>query len=174
MTVHAIDLLEVRQNFEANFSNNVTDVVNYISSVDLGTVYGVSLGALAGLCAFEAYRRWRKGKGLRMALKQERLRLKEILSEGLTDMILDWEVKGTISHQEGDKLYNDLSKKLDLPDLIPRQRRYKIVKNEIKTRLKSPKHEIKKPNIPGAKPPVVQKKFRSSTGSLLKKFWKAS
>lgn len=174
MTVYSIDLLQVRHNFEAAFNNSVTDAVTYISSVDLGMVYGVSLGTLAGLCALEAYRRWRKGKGLRMALKQERLRLKEILSEGLTDMILDWEVKGTISHQEGDTLYNELSKKLDLPDLIPRQRRYKIVKNEIKNRLRSPKHEVKKPNIPGDKPGVqVRKKFKQTSGSLLRKFWKA-
>lgn len=174
MTVHAIDLLQMRHDFEMHVANTVTDSVNYVASVDLGMIYGVSLGTMAGLLALEWYRRWRKGKGLRMALKQERLRLREILSEGLTDMICDWEAEGKISHQEGDALFNDLSKKLDLPDLIPRQRRYEIVKNEIKTRLRSPKHNVKKPNIPGGSPavPVKPKTFRQSTGNLISKFWK--
>lgn len=165
--LYTIDLLQTRYELSSYLHQK-------FASVDLGMVYGVSTGLALSLVLFEVYRRWRKGKGLRMAVKHERQRIRELLSEGLTDMILDWEVKGTISHQEGDQLYNDLSKKLDLPDLIPRQRRFKIVKNEIKSRLRSPKHSVKKPNIPGEKPiNFVRKKFRQSKGSLLSKFWKS-
>lgn len=169
-----IDLLEARHNIEMLLSNTVTDTVNYVTSVDFSMIYGVSLGTMFGILGIEAYRRWRKGKGLRMALKQEKLRLREKLSMGLTNMICDWEADGSVSHQEGDALFNELSKKLDLPDLIPRQRRYEIVKNEIKARLRSPKHQVKKPNIPGGSPavPVKPKTFRQSTGNLISRFWK--
>lgn len=167
-----MDLLHLRHTFVENIASTTNEAVEVVTSMSILELYGVTVTAVAIVAASEWYRRWRKGKGLRMALKHEKHRIRELLSEGLNDMILDWEVKGTVSHQEGDALYTELSKKLDLPDLIPRQRRFKIVKNEIKSRLRSPKHAVH-PKIPGDKPGVAaRKKFKQTKGNLLSKFWK--
>lgn len=167
-----MDLLHMRHTFVENIASTTNEAVNTVASMSLLELYGVTVTVVAILVASELYRRWRKGKGLRMALKKERQRLRELLSEGLTDMVLDMEVKGKISHQEGDALYSELSEKLNLPDLIPRQRRFKIVKNEIKSRLRSPKYAVH-PKIPGDKPGVpARKKFKQVKGNLLGKFWK--
>lgn len=167
-----MDLLHLRNTFVEKVSSSANSTVDTVASMSLLELYGVTVTVVAILAASEWYRRWRKGKGLRMALKHEKHRIRELLSEGLNDMILDWEVNGTVSHQEGDALYNELSKKLNLPDLIPRQRRFKIVKNEIKSRLRSPKHAVH-PKIPGDKPGVPpRKKFKQVKGNLLSKFWK--
>lgn len=177
MAIDNIDLLEFRHNVMSHLyvvADNTMSVIHTMDSMDVA----IGLSAMiAILGVYEWHRRWVKGRGLRMAVKREEQRVREWLSEGLTDLILQGEVDGKISHQEGDKLYNELSKKLDLPDLIPRQRRFKIVKNEIKTRLKStePEAELarKKVHIPGGMPEVVvRKKFRQSAGGLIQKFWK--
>lgn len=174
-----VDLLELRQSLEAHVVDAANHVVSQTQSI---TTMDIAIGlaaTIAVLGVYEWHRRWVKGKGLRMALKREHHRVREWLSEGLTELILQGEVDGKISYQEGNRLYNELSHKLDLPDLIPRERRSKIIKEEIKRRIKSTEPELKRARqpvkIPGDKPKVqAKKKFRQATGKLLSKFIKAA
>jgi hypothetical protein len=174
-----IDLLELRQSIQEHASDTAYRAMEHVHGITtMDIVIGLT-ATIAVLGVYEWHRRWVKGKGLRMALKREHHRVREWLSEGLTELILQGEVDGKISYQEGNRLYNELSQKLDLPDLIPRERRAKIIKEEIKRRIKSTEPELKRARqpvkIPGDKPKVqAKKKFRQATGSLLKKFIKAA
>lgn len=179
MAIDQIDLLEFRHNVTAHLYHAADTFVLAASNIDGLDVACGLLGVAVFLGAYEWHRRWVKGKGYRMAVEQERRRINELLSEGITDMILDWEVNGKISNQQGDKLYADLGRKLELPDLIPTKRRAKIIKNEIKARRKSTEPSAviarQKVVIPGGKPePIVRKKFRQTAGGLFKKIWKTT
>ena len=173
-----MDLLELRHGLQDHVIEATNHAVTTVSSFGVPDIAIGVLTTVVVLGVYDLHQRWVKGKGLRMALKREHLRVREWLSEGLTDMILQGEVDGKISHQEGDRLYRELSDKLDLPDLIPRERRAKIIKEEIKRRLKSTEPELRNARqpvkIPGGKPAVqAKKKFREATGVLLRKFIKA-
>ena len=164
-----IDLLELRHNIVTHLSHAMDTAVYTASNMDGLDIACGFFGVAALLGAYEWHRRWVKGKGYRMAVEQERQRIKALLADGITDLILTWETTGKISNQQGDKLYADLGQRLDLPDLIPTKRRAKIIKSEIKTRLKSPERQVKKPNIPGKPEPIVRKKFRQAAGGFFQK-----
>ena len=76
----------------------------------------------------------RKAMRLREAMDKREARLREMLAEILVDGILDRQVLNELSDQEGKKLYKLVSEKLDIPDLVPRQTRFDIVKAEIRSR----------------------------------------
>lgn len=162
----SIDVLGIRD-------QTLAHVAEVYQSFTLLEGAGVALGVILFLGAFEWHRRYVKGKGFRMAVEHERQRIKRLMSDGITDLILGLETNGKISTQQGDKLYAEISKQLDLPDLIPTKRRAKIVKNEIKSRLKSTKHQFKKPEVPGKPEPIARWKFRAVVGNVSKFFSKA-
>lgn len=126
-----IDMIEVRD----NVVSYLADGMKAFQEVTLGHI-GIGLLALGCVLAAHAlYKDWKKKKGYRMALRERSTKLDEILSQVINDGLFEAEVAGKISQKEMNALYSEISKKLDLPDLVPKQRRCKIVKEEIKARL---------------------------------------
>jgi hypothetical protein len=126
-----IDMIEVRD----NVVSYLADSTKAFQDVTLGQV-GIGLIAVGCVLAVHAlYKDWKKKKGYRMALRERSTKLDEILSQVINDGLFEAEVAGKISQKEMNALYAEISKKLDLPDLVPKQRRCKIVKEEIKARL---------------------------------------
>jgi predicted methyltransferase MtxX (methanogen marker protein 4) len=159
-----IDLKEVRD-----------DVIGYLvagvhafENIDLLDV-GLGLILVGGILAANVqYQKWRKARGYRMVLRERKDKIDRILSDILTDGILDAEVAGKMSRQEANAKFSELSKKLDLPDLIPRQRRASIIKDEIKGRFNRGVYG-KKPHIVTGKKPA----FRERIGTFANQFWRA-
>ena len=121
--------------------------------------------------AFERSELERKTKRTREAMDIREVRLREMLTAMITDGILDRQVNGEISDQEGKKLLMEISTKLNLPDLVPLKTRAKIVKLAIKGRLNK---ADKKPR--GPKPvKVLREKTRpeKAVGKLVSKYWPA-
>jgi len=148
---------------------SISDASELYSEITLTEVTGVVVVIGLILGAYEWHRRWTKRKGYRMAVEQERQKIKELLTEGLGDLVLQAEVDGKLSMQQGDRLYQWLSDQLGLPDLVPTKRRAKIVKNEIKARRHSPKYKVEKPRIPGKPLTAPREKFRHSQGNFITK-----
>jgi len=117
--------------------------IRAFENLSLGQV-GFGLVAFGGVLAlYSLYKDWKKQKGYRMALRERSTKLDEILSQVINDGLFEAELAGKISQKEMNNLYSEISRKLDLPDLVPKQRRCKIVKEEIKARLvKSGKLDI--------------------------------
>ena len=162
-----IDMIAVRDQVIAK-GHTALDAFMGISLLEAGGVV-LALGLLAG--AFEWHRRYCKGKGYRMALKVRDRKKKEILSQVINDGLFEAECKGILSNQEVNGLYNELSVKLNLPDLVPAKRRVKIVKSEIKARLHKGEHKTR-PHIPGTPEPNVRPRMREKLGNFASKFWR--
>jgi hypothetical protein len=104
-------------------------------NISLGDV-GVGLLAVGCvLAAAQLYKDWKKRKGYRMAVRERDVRETELLTNILGDGLFEAEHAGKISNQRARALYDELSRKLDLHDLVPKQHRLKTVKEQIKTRL---------------------------------------
>lgn len=107
---------------------------------------------------------WRKRKGFRMAVRERTTKETELLSQIINDGLFEAEMNGKISEQRMKALYKLCSDKLDLPDLVPKQVRLKIVKEEVKRRLiESGKLDPKT---------LGKTKFSETIGGFAKKFWK--
>lgn len=87
------------------------------------------------LAAYQFYKDWKKRKGYRMAVRERTAKEAELLCSIINDGLFEAEMAGKLSQQRMNALYNEVSKKLGLPDLVPKERRLKIVKEEIKARL---------------------------------------
>lgn len=121
--------------------------------------------------AFERSELERKTKRTQEAMDKREVRLREMLTEMITDGMLHLSVKQEISDQESKRLLAEISQKLNLPDLVPPKTRAEIVKLEIKGRLRKAE---KKPR--GPKPvKVFREKTRpeKAVGKLVNKYWPA-
>lgn len=185
-----IDMKEVRDDVIGHLSNGVA-YVNGLSNHDQllivgGLVFGYGLflairegvkvylkhRELQELVALEQriamLRMQRKGEAVKMILQERRDKIDRILSDGLTDLLLDAEMAGKLSRKEADEEYQRLSTALHLPDLIPRQRRFSILKDQIKGRFNRGVYG-KKPHIVTGKP----KPFRERIGTFANQFWRS-
>lgn len=128
------------------------------------------------LAAYEYYKRWKKKEGYRMILKDLDAKEQELLSRIINDGLFEAECKGEISNTRVRHLYAKMSKKLDLPDLVPKKHRLKIVKEQIKKNRNSTDPSIvaareHHPKIPGGPPtPIVRPKFGVAFGKFAARF----
>lgn len=125
MTVDIIDLRDqaITQLKEA------AGAFQNITLLDVGVVL-VTVGVLLGIHAI--YLDWRNKKGYRMVLRDRNDKAHALLTRVINDGLFEAECAGEISNKEVLDLYREMSKKLDLPDLVPKKHRVKIVKEELK------------------------------------------
>lgn len=123
-----VDMIDLRDNAFAQIKE-AANAFQHITLLDVGVVlFGV--GVLLGLNAI--WKDWRKKKGYRMVLRDRNDKAHALLLEIITDGLQDAECAGKLSYKEVNALYAELSKKLGLHDLIPKQRVVKITKEELK------------------------------------------
>ena len=125
MTVDMIDLRDqaITQLKEA------ANAFQHISLLDVG-VACVTVGVLLALRAI--WLDWRKKKGYRMVLRDRNDKAHALLTQVINDGLFEAECAGKLSNKEVLALYKEMSSKLDLPDLVPKKHRLKIVKEELK------------------------------------------
>lgn len=111
---------------------------------------------------------WKKRKGYRMAVRERTTKETELLTEILNEGILNAEFTGKISQQRMKALFDFCSKKLDLPDLVPKETRLEIVKEQIKKRRF---HSDKKGDVSKFQS-FKNTKFSETVGEFANKFWK--
>lgn len=142
-----------------------------ISSVD-AVIVGISLSTLLGVAYL--VRKWRKGRGLRMAIKDRNDKEHALLLDIIGDGLLQAEMDGKISHQRHRAICVELATKLGLRDLVPKKMMLEVVKQELKRRRFSTSPEMKalrdySPTIPGGPPtPIVREKFTEVIGKFAK------
>lgn len=143
-------------------------------SLSLGDV-GIGLLTVGCvLAAVQLFKDWKKRKGYRMAVRERDAKETELLTQIIGDGIFEAEFAGKLSQQRANVLYNELSKKLGLHDLVPKQRRLKIVKEEIKARLfHEDKPEKTSPTDKG-KSSKWNKFHKTSFAETIGKFWNTS
>lgn len=134
-----IDMMEVRD----DLVTHLYEGLQVFQNLSLGQV-GAALLATGGVLALHAlYKDWTKKKGYRMAVRERTDKERRLLEEIINDGLFEAEFAGKISEQRMNALYQFCSDKLDLPDLIPKERRTKLVKEQVKARLiKSGKLDI--------------------------------
>ena len=103
-----------------------------------------------------------------MAVRERTTRETELLTNILNDGILNAEFKGEISQQRMKALFDFCSKKLDLPDLVPKQVRLELVKEQLKARRF---HSDKKGDVSKYQA-FKTTKFSETIGGFADKFWK--
>lgn len=152
-----IDLKGMREEFVAY----ITGIATSLGWLELGVAM-LTIGTLAAIR--ELIIEWKKRKGFRMAVRERTTKETELLGEIINDGLFEAELAGKISEQRMKALYKLCSEKLDLPDLVPKQTRLKIVKEEVKRRLiQSGKLDPKS---------LSKTKFSETIGGFAKKFWK--
>lgn len=163
-----IDMQEVRDEVIGHLHSGVQMIRDLPPHDYLMMVATVLLGAGGILAANLFYQNWRKKRGYRMVLQERRDKIDRLLSDGINSVLFEAELAGKISSKELDAEYQRIADKLGLPDLIPKERRLKIVKNEIKSRLnKGPKGKKPANPITGKKKP-----FRERIGTFANQFWR--
>lgn len=123
-----VDMIDLRDQAITQMKEAVNSFQN-ITLLDVGVVC-VAVGVLLALNAI--WKDWRKKKGYRMVLRDRNDKVHALLLQIITDGLQDAECAGKISYKEVNALYAEMSKKLDLHDLIPKQRVAKITKEELK------------------------------------------
>lgn len=117
------------------------DAFQHINLLEVG-IGLVGIGTVAA--CIQLYRDWKKQKGYRMAVRERTTKETELLSEIINDGLFEAECAGKISNQRVRALYAEMSKKLNLPDLVPKQHRLPILKEELKRkRIKEGKLDVK-------------------------------
>lgn len=101
----------------------------HFTLLDVGVIF-VTAGVLAALRAI--FLDWRKKKGYRMVLRDRNDKTHALLTQIINDGLFEAECAGKLSNKEVLSLYKEMSSKLDLPDLVPKKHRLKIVKEELK------------------------------------------
>lgn len=149
VTAYAVGLLKT-----------ATDRAGNVSLLDVG-IFLVAAGTILGLRVL--YKDWKKKKGYRMAVRERTTKENELLTIIINDGLFEAELAGRLSEQRMNALYNELSKKLDLPDLVPKERRVKIVKDEI----------LRRRIANGKLDPHTWRntKFSETIGGFANKFW---
>lgn len=162
------EMSDVRGLLQDHFEVAVKHVED-VSLLEVGVVL-VLLGV--SLAFWQVWKDWRKKRGYRMVLRERDKKIHDLLVQIINDGLFEAEVRGDISAQEMNRLYQEISDKLDLADLVPKKRRVHIIKAEIKARCGNGFYE-KKPNIPGGPPtPIVREKFTEKMGEFATKFWR--
>lgn len=172
--MQTVDLIEVRQEAVVYVLGAYEQAIKVFQNFNLLDV-GVALVGVGTILALNAiYKDWRKKKGYRMVLRDRNDKTHAILTRVINDGLFEAECAGELSNQEVLQLYKEMEKKLDLPDLVPKKKRLKIVKADLKALRNSPKYakRNKVPLIPGDKPLQI-KKFSEKIGTFANKFWKA-
>lgn len=124
-----VDMIDLRDQAITQMKAAAETVQNNVSLLDVGVVL-ISVGVLAALNA--VYKDWRKKKGYRMVLRDRNDKAHALLLDIINDGLFEAECAGKISTKEVNALYAEMSKKLGLHDLIPKQRMVKITKEELK------------------------------------------
>ncbi len=169
MTVDMLDMRDRVVDFAVSGMKEAADAFSHMTLLDVGVVC-VAVGVLAGLNVI--WKDWRRKKGYRMVLRDRNDKAHALLTQVINDGLFEAECAGKISNKEVLDLYREMSRKLDLPDLVPKKVRLKIVKAELKKLRNSKADDIvaaraHKPNIPGGLPEVVRrKKFKEYVGSF--------
>lgn len=147
----------------ANAAETFKNGVHAFQNIGLGDV-GMGLIAIGvALAANQLWRSWKKKKGYRMAVRERTTKETELLGQIINDGLFEAECAGKISSQRVRALYNDISKKLDLPDLVPKQYRLPMVKEELKRkRIREGKLDPKTMN---------KTIFSEKIGGFATKFW---
>lgn len=168
----AIDLYDMRLQAAAYVTDRANDGLSAFENFTVGDVgvVLVTVGIVFGL--YEWHRSYQKKRGYRMVLRERDNKIHDLLSTIINDGLFEAECRGEISNQEVNRLYQELSKKMCLPDLVPRQRRASIIKSEIKGRLNNGVYKVK-PVIPGDRPWQGFQKFRETIGKA-SRFWKTT
>lgn len=172
--MQTVDLIEVRQEAVAYVLGTYEQAIKAFQNFNLLDV-GVALIGVGTILALNAiYKDWRKKKGYRMVLRDRNDKSHAILTRVINDGLFEAECTGELSNKEVLALYQEMEKKLDLPDLVPKQKRLKIVKAELKALRNNPKYagRNKTPRIPGDKPLQIRR-FSEKIGTFANKFWKA-
>lgn len=152
-----IDLKGMREEFVAY----IMGIATSLGWLELGVAM-LTIGTLAAIR--ELIIEWKKRKGFRMAVRERATKETELLGQIINDGLFEAELAGKISEQRMKALYKLCSEKLDIPDLVPKQTRLKIVKEEVKRRL------IKDYKI---KPETLTKTtFSETIGGFANKFWR--
>jgi hypothetical protein len=127
----------------SDITGHLNTGLSYYEHVHLGHV-GLALATAGGVLALYAlYKDWKKKKGYRMAVRERTTKEAELLGQIINDGLFEAECAGKISNQRVRALYAEMSKKLDLPDLVPKQHRLPILKEELKRkRIKEGKLDI--------------------------------
>jgi len=155
----------------AGMQDQYNEIVTHVDWNDIGL--GGSIFLLILLCGWW-YRSYRKGRGLRMAIKDRNDKEHALLLDIIGDGLLEAEMAGKISRQRHRAICVELAKKLGLRDLVPKQMMLEVVKQELKKKRFSTDPEIKaarnhSPTIPGGPPtPIVREKFVEVIGKFAK------
>lgn len=148
--------------------NELISQAQSLTAGDIGIIL-TTVGLLLGTAYL--YRRWRKRRGYRMVVRERMTKNNRLLADIINDGLFEAECAGKISNQEVLKLYAEMAKKLDIPDLVPKKKLAQIVKAELKANRNSSKNSkarAHKPNIPGPKPNeiVPKEKFSERIGKF--------
>lgn len=159
-----IDTIELRDELFAKVKAGAEAFQNitlFEAAVFLWTVAVIAI-------LYQRFVSWKKRKGYRMAVRERTTKETELLTNIIGDGIFEAEFAGKISQQRAKELYDLCSKKLDLPDLVPKQARLEIVKEQIKARRF---HSDKKGDT--SKFEAFKKTtFSETIGGFAEKFWK--
>lgn len=123
-----VDMIDLRDQAITQLKATASAFQN-ISLLDVG-VTCVTIGVLLALRAI--WLDWRKKKGYRMVLRDRNDKAHALLTQVINDGLFEAECAGKLSNKEVLALYKEMSSKLDLPDLVPKKHRLKIVKEELK------------------------------------------
>jgi hypothetical protein len=123
-----VDMIDLRDQAVTQLKT-VADGFAHLTLLDVG-VTCVTVGVLLALRAI--WLDWRKKKGYRMVLRDRNDKTHALLTQIINDGLFEAECAGKISNKEVLDLYREMSRKLDLPDLVPKKARLKIVKEDLK------------------------------------------
>jgi len=152
-----VDMIELREQAFTQLKE-AANAFQHITLLDVGVVC-VTIGVLLGLNV--VWKDWRKKKGYRMVLRDRNDKAHALLTRIINDGLFEAECAGEISNKEVLDLYREMSKKLDLPDLVPKKARLKIVKEDLKRK----RFGEKKIDYSAWKRSKMPKKFAEYIGS---------
>ena len=152
-----VDMIELREQAFTQLKE-AANAFQHITLLDVGVVC-VTIGVLLGLNV--VWKDWRKKKGYRMVLRDRNDKAHALLTRIINDGLFEAECAGEISNKEVLDLYREMSKKLDLPDLVPKKARLKIVKEDLKRK----RFGEKKIDYSAWKKSKMPKKFAEYIGS---------
>lgn len=156
-----VDMIDLRDQAVTQLKG-AANAFSHLTLLDVG-VTCVTVGVLLALRAI--WLDWRKKKGYRMVLRDRNDKAYALLTDIIGDGLFEAEHAGKISNKEARVLYKEVSDKLGLHDLVPKQHRVKNLKEELKRKrfAKISYEAWKKSKLPSKFADYVGKyKFRKS------------
>jgi hypothetical protein len=123
-----VDMIDLRDQAITQLKE-VGSAIQHITLLEVGVVC-VTIGVLLALRA--VWLDWRKKKGYRMVLRDRNDKAYALLTDIIGDGLFEAEHAGKISNKEARLLYKEISDKLGLHDLVPKQHRLKNTAEELK------------------------------------------